>query len=142
MTAARSSGSGGGSPPSAGRRNTWPISHSPTPELRRAAFVASDFTRPGNSEVRRIDSSATSAASLRVEFFEADTSGEGRTFLFTACVAGNAFTGGSTFAAPGVVAGDPLVLTATSYSDAACTTIADGTSEFSNVVTAVACTRV
>jgi uncharacterized repeat protein (TIGR01451 family) len=110
--------------------------------LQNTPVVSSvSLTGGGNVHVAYgVDSSATGAGSLRVEFFEADTSGEGRTFLFTACVAGNAFNGGTTFAAPGVVAGDPVVLTATSYSDPACTTIADGTSEFSNVVAAAACT--
>ncbi len=88
-----------------------------------------------------IDSSATSAGSILVEYFEADTGGEGKTFIASACVAGNSFGLGTSFAAPGFIsAGDSIVATATAYSDVACTTVAGGTSEFSNVIVVTNCT--
>ncbi|HEX6084563.1 MAG TPA: hypothetical protein VF266_08550, partial [Thermoanaerobaculia bacterium] len=89
-----------------------------------------------------IDSSAAAPAigSLRISAYEADAGGDGKTFVGETCVAGNAFTGNFTFTNAAVLAGDPIVATATSYSDGACTTVAGGTSEFSNVVTAGACT--
>ncbi len=97
----------------------------------------------GNLDVTySIDSSATSAASILAEFFEADsgTSGEGLTFLGRVCTALNAFTNTASIAAPGVVAGDPIVTTATGFIDGTCTIIGDGTSEFSTVVAAASCT--
>ena len=89
-----------------------------------------------------IDSSAATPTigSLRISAYEADAGGDGKAFVGETCVAGNAFTGSFTFTNAAVVAGDPIVATATSYSDGGCTTVADGTSEFSNVVTAAACT--
>jgi uncharacterized repeat protein (TIGR01451 family) len=110
--------------------------------LQNAPVVSTvSLTGGGNVQVAyAVDSSATAAGSMRVEFFEADPSGEGKTLLNSVCVAGNAFTTATSFTAPGVAAGDPVVLTATSYSDAACTTVAGGTSEFSSAVNAAACT--
>ena len=88
-----------------------------------------------------IDSSATSANSILVEFFEADVTGEGKTFIARSCFATNSFGAGTSFAQPGFIAlGDSVVATATSYTDTACTTPADGTSEFSNAVTVTPCT--
>jgi len=109
--------------------------------LQNAPVVSSvSLTGGGNVHVAySVDSFTTGAGSIRVEFFEADGAGEGESFLGTACVAGNLFSAGATFAAPGLAPGDPVVLTATSYGDAACTTVADGTSEFSNAVNAVTC---
>ncbi len=88
-----------------------------------------------------IDSSATTANSILVEFFEADVSGEGKTFIARACFATNSFGAGTSFAQPGFIAlGDSVVATATSFTDTACTTPGDGTSEFSNAVTVTPCT--
>jgi uncharacterized repeat protein (TIGR01451 family) len=88
-----------------------------------------------------IDSSATTAGSILAEFFEADASGEGKTFIVRACFATSSFGAGTSFAAPGfIAAGDLVVGTATSFSDTACTTPADGTSEFSNIVVVTVCT--
>ena len=105
----------------------------------------SAVTLPGGNVVNvsySIDSSAATPVigSLRISAYEADAGGDGKTFVGETCIAGNAFTGTFSFTNAAVVAGDPIVLTATSYSDAACTTVADGTSEFSNAVTAGACT--
>ncbi|HEX6642903.1 MAG TPA: hypothetical protein VF215_17435, partial [Thermoanaerobaculia bacterium] len=95
----------------------------------------------GMTITANIDSSSTTAGSILLEFFEADASGEGNTFISYACVAGNAFGLGSSFAAPAFIsAGDSIVATATAYSDGACTSVADGTSEFSNVVLTTLCT--
>jgi uncharacterized repeat protein (TIGR01451 family) len=88
-----------------------------------------------------INSSGTSAGSIYIEYFEADAGGEGKTFVTSVCVAGNNFGIGSSFAAPGFIsAGDSIVATATAYSDAACTNVADGTSEFSNLIVVTNCT--
>jgi uncharacterized repeat protein (TIGR01451 family) len=90
-----------------------------------------------------IDSSgAANTGSILVEFFKADSaaSGQGQSFLARACFAFDAFGAGSSFNAPSVAVGDPIVMTATAYSDTNCTTVSDGTSEFSNVVLAAACT--
>jgi uncharacterized repeat protein (TIGR01451 family) len=97
----------------------------------------------GNLNVTyNLDSSASPGgiASVRLEFFEADVLGQGKTFLAGVCVAGNSFSGGHTFNTTSVAPGDPIVATATSYTDGACTTTADGTSEFSNTVFAGNCT--
>lgn len=89
-----------------------------------------------------IDSSGSPAGvgSILVEYFEADPSGEGVLYLGNACVAGNAFGLTTSFNAPTVAVGDAIVSNATSYTDSTCTIVADGTSEFSNVVTAANCT--
>jgi uncharacterized repeat protein (TIGR01451 family) len=95
----------------------------------------------GMTITANLDSSAAGAGSIQLEYFEADAAGEGKTFVSRACVAGNNFGLGTSFAAPGFIsAGDSIVATATAYSDAACTTVADGTSEFSNVVVVTLCT--
>ena len=88
-------------------------------------------------------SSPLPATALRVQFFEADSlaSGEGKTPLATGpCLLGN--TLGTTISVPAgtLSVGDPIVATATSYSDGGCTTVKEGTSEFSPAATAAACT--
>ncbi|HEX2832283.1 MAG TPA: hypothetical protein VHW00_04670 [Thermoanaerobaculia bacterium] len=88
-----------------------------------------------------IDSSSapSGVGSVLFEFYEADASGEGKTHLLFNCIAGNALGIGTTFSAPGVVAGDPIVGTATTYTDSSCITPADGTSEFSAPFLAANC---
>jgi parallel beta-helix repeat protein len=78
-----------------------------------------------------VDSSATAAGSLRVEVFKADTFGQGQTFLGQQCFAGNSITSQNMVLSSNLMGGDSIVSTATSYSDGACTTAMDGTSEFS-----------
>ncbi|MFL6248501.1 MAG: beta strand repeat-containing protein [Thermoanaerobaculia bacterium] len=87
-----------------------------------------------------IDSSLASAGSIRFEFFEADASGEGETPITRVCTAGNAFAASTTVAAGSITAGTSIVATATAYSDAGCTTVADGTSEFSAPIVVTNCT--
>jgi uncharacterized repeat protein (TIGR01451 family) len=89
-----------------------------------------------------IDSSGSPGiGSIGFDIYKADPSGEGQTILLgNNCFAGNAFAAGTSFNAPSVNPGDPIVLTATSYTDSGCTLIADGTSEFSNTVAAANCT--
>jgi fibronectin-binding autotransporter adhesin len=95
----------------------------------------------GMTIASNINSSASSAGSILLEYFEADSAGEGESFIVRACVAGNSFGLGTSFAAPAsIAAGDSIVATATAYSDGACNTVADGTSEFSNVVVVTTCT--
>ncbi len=104
---------------------------------------AAALTGGGNVSITySLDSSAAtpSIGSVRIEVFTADAGGEGKTFVGGVCVAGNNFNTALSINAPAVTAGDPLVATATSYTDASCTTVADGTSEFSNVVNAANCT--
>ena len=88
-----------------------------------------------------LDSSGSPAAvgSVRIEYFKADAD-EGRTPITSVCLAGNAFAQTSTFNAPLLVAGDAIVATATSFTDASCSAVADGTSEFSNDVLVTNCT--
>src|SRR6185436_10708804 len=50
------------------------------------------------------------------------------------------FGAGLDFNDPSTIVGAPFVMTATSYSDSNCTTVSDGTSEFSNVALATTCT--
>src|SRR6185436_14168439 len=98
----------------------------------------------GNIHVTyNIDSSAAAnTASISVQLFEADSagSGEGKLPRVSVCHTGSDnFAAGLDFNEPSYVAGTPFVMTATSYSDANCTTVSDGTSEFSNVVLATTC---
>jgi len=79
-------------------------------------------------------SGAAGTGSLRIEAFEADAAGTGSTsFLGGTCV-GATFSGPLTFVAGSVVLGDKILATATNFSDLSCTTINDGTSEFSAAV--------
>jgi uncharacterized repeat protein (TIGR01451 family) len=87
-----------------------------------------------------IDSSATSASSILLEFYKADAGGEGETLALRICKVGNAFTSSNSLGAGSIVAGDSIVATATSYSDGSCTTVADGTSEFSTPIIVTNCT--
>jgi uncharacterized repeat protein (TIGR01451 family) len=121
----------------AGDADTGPNNRQNSPTLTFATLDGvGGMTITGN-----IDSSAAGAGSIQFDFFEADAGGEGQTYIGRACVVGNNFGLGSSFSAPGfIAAGDPIVATATAYSDAACTTVADGTSEFSNVVLTTLCT--
>jgi uncharacterized repeat protein (TIGR01451 family) len=103
--------------------------------------VTSATLNGGNLTVAyNIDSSGSGAGSIGIRIYKADSgaSGEGKSFIGFACIAGNAFGAGTTFPAA-VAIGDPIVLTATSYSDGACTTVADGTSEFSAPVFVASC---
>ncbi len=127
----------GATPNDAGDADTGANNRQNSPTLTSSTLDGlGGMTITGN-----IDSSAAAAASIQFEFFEADAAGEGMTFISRACVAGNSFGLGSSFAVPGFIAvGDSVVATATAYSDAACTTVADGTSEFSNVVVTTLCT--
>jgi hypothetical protein len=86
-------------------------------------------------------SGAANIAGVLVEIYKADSvaGGQGKTFLARNCFALDAFGGGTSFNAPSISVGDPIVLTATGYSDAGCTTVSDGTSEFSNLVTVANC---
>lgn len=83
-----------------------------------------------------IDSSGVpSTAAFRLQTFKAESSGfqaQGAVLLDSRCVAGNKLGPYAvTIPAAPVVIGDQLVMTATSYTDAGCTTVGDGTSEFS-----------
>jgi uncharacterized repeat protein (TIGR01451 family) len=86
--------------------------------------------------------SVVNTSGLRVELFKSDASGaHPLAFLASQCFAGNALSGVSiTVNSAPVVIGDKLVASATSYADAACSTIADGTSELSPAVTITTCT--
>ncbi|HVR37763.1 MAG TPA: right-handed parallel beta-helix repeat-containing protein, partial [Thermoanaerobaculia bacterium] len=77
-----------------------------------------------------IDSSGTAAQSLLFEFYKTDGAGEGKTFVGRDCLAFNNLGAGTTYPTGGLVAGDTIVGTATSYSDTTCSTVLDGTSEF------------
>jgi uncharacterized repeat protein (TIGR01451 family) len=84
-----------------------------------------------------VNSSATAAGSLRIELFESNVSGEPLISLGTACFAGNNLAS-MLMSVPvgGVVVGDQIVATATSFTGGGCTTIGDGTSEVSPATTA------
>jgi uncharacterized repeat protein (TIGR01451 family) len=108
-----------------------------TPAITSASLVGG-----GNVHIAySIDSSSapSGVSSVLFEFYEADASGEGKTFLGRTCLSGNSLAAGTTFNAPGLAAGDPVVGTATSYTDSSCITLADGTSEFSLPITAANC---
>jgi uncharacterized repeat protein (TIGR01451 family) len=82
-----------------------------------------------------VDSSGVaSTAAFRLQTFKAESSGinaQGAMLIDSRCVAGNKIGPFAlTIPAAPVAVGDQLVMTATSYTDAGCTTIGDGTSEF------------
>ena len=82
-----------------------------------------------------IDSSGSSPSlGLKFELFKADTSSpeQGLTFLGTTACLGPTFSNSAfNMTVAGVSAGNKIVVTATSFTDNTCTTIKDGTSEFS-----------
>ncbi len=79
---------------------------------------------------------------IRVELFRSDPAGVQRLLpLGSQCFAGNSLTAAAmTIASAPINVGDNLVGTATSYTDTACTTPSDGTSEVSNAMAVAACT--
>jgi uncharacterized repeat protein (TIGR01451 family) len=87
-----------------------------------------------------VNSSATSAGSMRVEIFHADGTGAPLAPLGWTCFAGNnlvnkLITVGTTSAIGTVAPGDPIVATATSFTGSTCSSPGDGTSEVSPVTT-------
>jgi uncharacterized repeat protein (TIGR01451 family) len=121
-----------------GDGDTGPNNLQNTPTFVDAALAGGTLTAHVN-----VDSAAVAnTAGLRVELFKSDASGlHAVTFLASQCFAGNALSGAAiTVASAPVVVGDKLVATATSYADAACGTVADGTSEFSAAVSVTSCT--
>ncbi|HKR65406.1 MAG TPA: hypothetical protein VJZ00_16860, partial [Thermoanaerobaculia bacterium] len=86
-------------------------------------------------------SSNVSTQSLQVDLYDADTTSgaasEGKTYrLSSQCYAGSSLTNQQWTVGSGFNSGDKIVLTATSFSDASCTTPGDGTSEFTSTITA------
>ncbi|HKO58681.1 MAG TPA: hypothetical protein VJ276_22635, partial [Thermoanaerobaculia bacterium] len=104
------------------------------PQLVSASIVGANV----NVTLQLESSAVPTTQSLLVEVFKAQGS-EGKTFLGRQCYGTNdPGTVGLTIPSALVTSGDPIVATATSYQDLACSgTVNDGTSEFSNVVNAV-----
>ncbi|HEX9459664.1 MAG TPA: hypothetical protein VGA84_10995, partial [Thermoanaerobaculia bacterium] len=90
-----------------------------------------------------VDSASVAGTNgIRVELFRSDPTGVQRLKpLGSQCFAGNSLTSAAmTIASAPIAIGDNLVGTATSYTDAACTTPGDGTSEVSNAIAVAPCT--
>jgi uncharacterized repeat protein (TIGR01451 family) len=127
----------GGTLNDTGDGDTGPNGKQNFPNLTAATLDGSG----GMTIAYNIDSSAAGAGSILAEFFKADASGEGKTFISRTCTVGNNFGAGTSFSAPPfMAAGDFVVATATSFTDTNCTTVADGTSEFSNSIAVTICT--
>jgi uncharacterized repeat protein (TIGR01451 family) len=109
-----------------------------TPTFVDASLAGSTLTARVNVD----SASVANTAGIRVELFKSDASGiHALSFIASQCFAGNALTSAAiTVNSAPLVIGDKLVATATSYTDAACSTIADGTSELSPAVTITTCT--
>lgn len=89
--------------------------------------------------------SAMSTQSLRLDLYDADPSDfsipQPKTYRASSqCYAGNSFSNATWNAGAGYLPGDQLVLMATSYSDANCTTVNTGTSEPAGVLIAAGVT--
>jgi uncharacterized repeat protein (TIGR01451 family) len=122
----------------AGDGDTGPNEFQNKPLFVDAALAGGTLT----AHVDVDSASVPNTGGLRVELFKSDASGaHALAFLASQCFAGNALNGSAIIvsSAP-VVIGDKLVATATSYADAACTTILDGTSELSAAATITSCT--
>jgi uncharacterized repeat protein (TIGR01451 family) len=77
-----------------------------------------------------LDSSSPNPGSLLIEIVESDGSGQIVSSLGTQCLAGNVFVDAPVSVAAGTVTGGSLIAAlATSYSDGACSTMFEGTSE-------------
>ena len=122
----------------AGDADTGPNEYQNTPTFVDASMAGSTLTAHVNVD----SASVANTAGIRVELFKSDASGvHALSLLASQCFAGNALNGVTmTVNSAPVVIGDKLVATATSYTDAACTTVADGTSEDSNAATITTCT--
>jgi uncharacterized repeat protein (TIGR01451 family) len=131
-------GNDGATANDAGDSDTGPNELQNKPVFVDAAIAGSTLTAHVNVD----SASVANTAGLRVELFKSDASGiHTLAFVASQCFAGNALNGSAmTVNSPPVVAGDKLVATATSYTDGACSTIADGTSEVSPAVTITTCT--
>jgi len=122
----------------AGDADAGPNNLQNTPTFVDASLAGGTLTARVNVD----SASVANTGGIRVELFKSDASGiHPLSFLTSQCFAGNALNGVSvTVNSAPVVIGDKLVATATSYADAACTTIADGTSELSPAVSVTTCT--
>jgi len=122
----------------AGDADTGPNEFQNTPTFVDASMAGSTLT----AHVSVDSASVANTAAVRVELFKSDASGvHAVSLLASQCFAGNALSGVAiTVNSAPVVIGDKLVATATSYADASCSTIADGTSELSSAATITTCT--
>jgi uncharacterized repeat protein (TIGR01451 family) len=107
--------------------------------------VFADATLAGSTLTTHfnVDSSSVTATNgIRVELFRSDPLGvQLLTWLGSQCFSGNALTGAAmTVPSAAIATGENLLATATSYSDTACTTPSDGTSEMSSPIAVSACT--
>ncbi|HEV7571716.1 MAG TPA: LamG-like jellyroll fold domain-containing protein [Thermoanaerobaculia bacterium] len=131
-------GSNGPTANDAGDADSGPNGFQNTAVFVDASMAGSTLTAHVNVD----SASIANTAGVRVELFKSDASGvHALSLIASQCFAGNALTGvAMTVNSAPVVIGDKLVATATSYTDAACSTIADGTSEFSAAATITTCT--
>jgi len=109
-----------------------------------APVITSAVISGANLIVNYTANASVGTQSIRIDFFKADASGQGKTFLFSVCAASTNNTASSTTinaSSIGVAVGDSLVALATSIGDPNCglTTFGDGTSPFS-AATTIACT--
>ncbi len=120
----------------AGDADTGPNNHQNAPVISLVEITPSDL-----DVTFSVDSaSVLTTNSIRVEVFKADASGEPNEFLGTACFAGRTLTNQLINVPFGsVIAGDGIVATATSFTDGACATVNDGTSEVSASMAATSC---
>jgi uncharacterized repeat protein (TIGR01451 family) len=122
----------------AGDTDTGPNEFQNTPTFVDASMAGSTLT----AHVSVDSASVANTAGIRVELFKSDASGvHALSLLASQCFAGNALNGVAiTVNSAPVVIGDKLVANATSYTNTACTTVADGTSELSSAATITTCT--
>jgi Bacterial Ig domain/Right handed beta helix region len=130
------SGSLGATPNDVGDTDTGAGNHLQNFPAVTAAYVNGTTVTSTFTVKFNVDSSGVgTTAGIRVEAFKADTdptNPEGFQFLQGQCYAGNNILNQTmTVPTAGLVPGDKVVLTATSYTNAACTTVNEGTSEFS-----------
>ncbi|MFL6244796.1 MAG: beta strand repeat-containing protein [Thermoanaerobaculia bacterium] len=89
------------------------------------------------------NSSSATTQSMQLDLYDADTTGgagaQGKTYRTTSpCYSGSSLTNQQWVAGSGYNSGDKIVLIATSYSDANCTTAGDGSSPNTPVITLTA----
>lgn len=126
----------GATPNDAGDADTGTGNHSQNFPAIGSAYLNGTTGSATLTVTFNVDSASVgTTAGLRVEAFEADTSvsnPEGLRFLGFQCFGGNNLSNQTmAITAAGLIPGDTIVMTATSYSDASCTTVNEGTSEFS-----------
>ncbi len=114
--------------------DTGPNNKQNFPTINSAQYSAGTLTLTTSIN----SSSAVSAGAMIFDVYKADASATPQGYVHLGasnCLGGNVFANASFNITSAATVGDKIVMTATVYSDGACTTVSEGTSEFSPAAT-------